>query len=69
MSCASAKFGRSTGCLFAEEGFDDAGFEKPVRRCISPAVALQRFDEDDGGDDRRPETAVTKGANERECPW
>ena len=66
MSCASAKFGRAPGCPLGDERFDDAGLEEPVRGCIAPAVALQRFDEDDGGGDRWPETVVAKGANERE---
>lgn len=49
-------------------GVGHAGLQEPVRGCITAAVALQRFDEYDGWSDRWPETVISKGANEGECP-
>ena len=67
MSCLSAKFGRASGGSLGDNGFDDTGLEEPVRVCIAPAVALERFDEYHGWGDWWPESFVAKGANERKC--
>ena len=58
-------FGRASGGSLGDNGFDDTGLEQPVRVCIAPAVALERFDKYHGWGDRRPESVVAKSANER----
>lgn len=55
----SQTFGNSFG--------DEARLEEPVDVRVAPGMTLERFDQDDGGNNRRPQIGTAESFDERHC--